>query len=150
MRLLLITANVGGGFMGLSMCLGTFLHQGIAGAGSAIVYVAATCIYGYILYVGLRACALPNKIYSVGPALWLQVPWVTSPLVTYRLSAGFTASFSYFPPVNSSFFFNIGSEFQLGILRSERWGLGANAAAIVLLVLLHQAAGKAKSSMPAP
>ena len=44
LRLLLITATVGGGFMGLSLCVGTLL-RGISGIGSVIVLAVAVGIY---------------------------------------------------------------------------------------------------------
>ena len=146
LRLLLITATVGGGFMGLSLCVGTLL-RGISGIGSVIVLAVAVGIFGYIFYAGLCACVYPDEIYRVGPALWLQIPWVTSPLIAYRLSAGFSLSASYYPPFNFGFFFNIGSEFILNLARPDRWGLGVNFAAVILLLLLRHSAGASNKAL---
>lgn len=146
LRLLIITATVGGGFMGLSLCIGILL-RGISGLGSIVVFLAAVSIFGYILYAGLRACAYPDEIANTGLALWLQVPWVTSPIISYRLSAGYSFSASYYPPVDFGFFFNLGSEFILNLLRPDRWGIGVNFAAIILLLLLRRSVSASSQAL---
>ena len=65
-------------------------------------------------------------------AMALQVPRFSSPLVAYKLSAGFQLVVALMGGrFNTSF--SLGSDFQLNLLQQLPWGAGVNLFALLML-----------------
>jgi hypothetical protein len=68
-------------------------------------------------------------------AFALQVPWISSPLVTYRFTAGFQLSAGIIGGGLTASF-RLGSDFHFFLLQPHPVGLGINVAALAVLVFL--------------
>ena len=86
LRMVLVTASVGGGFTGFVVILtavGTPMP-----AASRIILVAFAALYAFVVAAGLLFVHNPRRLMPLVVALALQVPSLSSPLVVYQFTAG--------------------------------------------------------------
>jgi len=68
-------------------------------------------------------------------ALILQIPWISSPFLTFSFSAGLRITIGIVGgSVSASYRF--GSDWQFFLLADRPWGVGINVSAIIVLILL--------------
>jgi hypothetical protein len=86
LRMVLVTASVGGGFTGFVVTL-TGLGTPLP-ASSRVILVAFAALYVFVVVAGLLFVHNPRRLVPLAVALGMQVPFVASPGVAYRFSAG--------------------------------------------------------------
>lgn len=140
---LLLIASIGGGFTGFCIVLGEIVKATSFSMGHFIIYGSALFLFAFFVYAGLAFAANKANIKPLKIAFLLQIPWVSSPILVYKLASGFSLSgilhFGGF-----QFVYNLGSDFNFGILNGQPWGIGFNLAAVILFFL----ASKFQSTVP--
>jgi hypothetical protein len=135
---MLITASIGGGFAGFSVTLQGLLRSPehtFAGSCLMIVFLA---MYAFITYSGLLFVHDDRKIWPLLIAFAIQIPWVSSPFLAYRLSAGLHVTIGLVSGQPSGGF-SVGSEWQCSILQRAPWAIGTNLFAAFMVVILARA-----------
>ena len=136
----IVILTVGGGFTGFVVITQFLpsLHQGPRGAAQVTIGVAFALLYVFVLLAGLLFVHNPRRTLPVIVAVALQVPVVSSPLVSYRFSAGAHATvWAVGGRIGAAV--RLGSDFQFTILQPQPWGLGVNLFALVLMALILRA-----------
>lgn len=131
---LLLIASIGGGFLGLTIVLAQLSQVVSFSLGHLLVFGAAIIAFSYIIYAGLEFSSNPDNVRPLKIAFLIQIPWFSSPILAYKMAAGFSLS-GILHANGFNFLYNIGSDFSISILDDQSWGLGVNLAAIVLYFL---------------
>jgi hypothetical protein len=137
LRLTLITVTVGGGFTGVALTLQLFLRPSQPLA-YYLLMLAFLALFAFITVSGLVFVQNPQRADLLIVSLGLQIPWVSSPIIAYKLAAGFQVCIAL---IGGRFAggFRLGSDFQINVFQRLPWGAGVNLFALALLVLLLQA-----------
>jgi hypothetical protein len=133
LRLTLVTVTVGGGFTGVAITLQALISQQQPQA--YVLFLSFLLLFAFVTASGLIFVHNPQKTTLLIPAIALQIPWVTSPLIAYKFAVGFQVSVAL---IGGRFVggFRLGSDFQINFLQQLPWGVGVNLFALALLVLL--------------
>ena len=146
LRLTLITMTVGGGFAGFVLTFEA-LQSGLTSHSQPALNLVIMGVF-LLLNAGVTVGGLifvysPHRTNPLIVALAIQVPWISSFLVTYRFATGFDLVLSLSGPAKGedlafhlgwSFF--LGSSWTLSFSQEGQFGLGVNIWALVMLVLL--------------
>jgi hypothetical protein len=130
-----IILTVGGSFTGTVLTLQVFMSSKEA---IPMVYAMYACfigLYAYGIWAGLRFSENEEDKKHLIIFYWLQVPWVSSPIIGYRFAAGFHISGACIGDKLSGFF-RLGSDWQFNLLQSIPWGIGLNFFALVMVLIL--------------
>ncbi len=137
LRLTLIAATVGGGFMGFVICLQAMIEAKNQPAAFYALMLAFSALYAFVTSSGLVFAHAPDRTRLLSFALAVQVPWVSSPLLAYRFAAGIMLSVGLFGG-QPGFLVRLGSDIQVNFFQELPWGIGVNVAALALFVLVQQ------------
>jgi hypothetical protein len=137
LRLTLITVTVGGGFTGVALTLQLFLRPSQPLA-YYLLMLAFLALFAFITVSGLVFVHNPQRTDLLIVALGLQIPWVSSPVIAYKLAAGFQVCIALIAGRFAGGF-RLGSDFQINVFQRLPWGAGVNLFALALLVLLLRA-----------
>jgi hypothetical protein len=142
LRLILITMAVGGGFTGFVATLQSLF----ASLGQSPLYLFLTAVaiglYAFVFVSGLIFVHDPGRTKPLSLALAIQIPWVSSPFLTYKFAAGSEAVLSIGSieegrvGVHLGTNTLLGSTFAFNLLGADRWIIGVNLVALTFLVLL--------------
>lgn len=131
---LLLIASIGGGFMGVSIVLAEIINISYVTFGHILAYCTALALFSYFVYSGVAFANDKSNVRHLKLSFLLQVPWFVSPILSYKIAAGFSLSgivhFGGF-----QFLYNMGSDFSFGFLNGQSWGVGLNLAALGLYYL---------------
>jgi len=86
LRLTVIAMTVGGGFTGFTATLQTLLHAHNSKLPSLLSMILSLVLYGYVTVSGLIFVENSSRTAPILAALALQVPSISSPIVTYTLT----------------------------------------------------------------
>ena len=138
LRLTLITVTVGGGFSGVAIALQSLLAAQNQPPVNYVLMLGFIALYAFVTTSGLVLVQDPKRIDLLIVALSLQVPWVSSPLIAYKFTAGFQVCVTF---IGGHFYggFRLGSDFQINFFQHLPWGVGINLFAVALLVLVLRA-----------
>ncbi|MFA0810224.1 hypothetical protein [Microbulbifer epialgicus] len=134
-RFTLLTASIGGGFMGSAITLNYFLDSNRLALGGAIANGLALTAFLYTLYAGLQFSKSAVNTKQLYRAFLLQIPWLSSPILTYKVGAGFFLYLMY-SSQGSKYLVGFGANYSLAIFSDRPWGIGVNFAAIGFLALM--------------
>jgi hypothetical protein len=146
MRKVHLILTIGGGFLGLAITLQGFFTAKEFNAPFFLLLAAFVTLYGYGIFAGLRLVDNPDEKKHLAVFYWLQVPWISSPILVYRFASGFHVT-CVFVESKLGCFFRVGSDWQVSLFRPAPWGIGVNAFALALVVLLFK---KAPTETPKP
>jgi hypothetical protein len=137
LRLTLITVTIGGGFTGVAITLQALFRPSQPPA-YYLLMLAFLALFAFITVSGLVFVHKPERTDLLIVALALQIPWVSSPIIAYKLAAGFQVCIAL---IGGRFAggFRLGSDFQINVFQLLPWGAGVNLFALALLVLLLRA-----------
>lgn len=138
LRLTLITMTVGGGFTGFALTL-QFLFKPQSQQLVYFLFIAVFLVlYAFVTASGLLFVLNPRRTLPLFIALGFQIPWISSPLIAYRFTAGLHATVGF---VGGDFNggFRLGSDWQFNLFQKSPWGLGVNLFAVAILTLLARA-----------
>jgi hypothetical protein len=153
LRLTLITLTVGGGFTGVVVSSQALFSPQVKGPALILMCSVFVTLYVFVLAAGLLLAHNPQRVMPVVAALALQIPVVSSPLVSYRFASGLVAAVGL--GENGSFWLiRFGADWQFNLLQPLPWGVGLNLVPVVLLGALglsgrHGAAGSTTAALRA-
>ncbi|CAH0542932.1 hypothetical protein [Vibrio marisflavi] len=150
---ILLVATIGGGFLGVESTLRRFALSEHASLNMYIFLILGVALYGYILLAGLRFALNKTNIAPLKRAFLIQIPWISSPYIVYRLAAGFNFCaiahtdragnlLSIFSSGTIFMSSGLGDAFQYGLLNHAPWGIGVNYGAIILFILASRLSRK--------
>jgi len=128
---LLLISSIGGGFAGITVTFGQIFNISYFTLGHFIIFGSALSLFGYFIYAGLSFANDKINIKHLKIAFLLQIPWFTSPILSYKIASGLSLSCLFYPG-SFNFLYNIGSDFSFGIFDGQTWGIGFNLAAVGL------------------
>lgn len=134
-RSTLLIVSIGGGFMGSVTALNYFLAFNRLTIEGSIVNGLALTVFLYALYAGLQFSKSTANTKQLSRAFLLQVPCLSSPILTYKIATGISLSLMY-SAHGSNYFIGLGANYALAIFNDRPWGLGVNLAAIGFLALI--------------
>jgi len=148
LRLTLITMTVGGGFAGVLITGHSLVHSEGQGLPYLVIMAAFLTLYTLVTASGLLFVHDPRRVQPLFAALATQIPWISSPLIVYKVAAGFHAVLTIGSPEEvGTFGVHFGAEALLGSMFSfvfcsakTPWSIGVNLFALLLLVLLWKSA----------
>ncbi len=123
--------------MGLAITVQAVVVQEPTGLLDYVFAGAAIVLYMFTIVSGILFVEDPRRITPLRVAWFLQMPWVSSPVLVYgfcsgcRIIAGLGLTDGR---LSASFHF--GSDFQFFILGSHPWFVGINIFAVLVLVSL--------------
>jgi hypothetical protein len=97
----------------------------------AFIALIHCCVAGVLLAIDEKRTSLMRL------ALWLQIPVISSPIIVWIFSAGFSLNLTWIGKVLGVNFW-LGSQYQFNLLQELPWGGGANLYAVLMLVLLRR------------
>lgn len=137
MRQLHLVLTIGGGFTGIVLTVAAVFNTKESNPLFYAMMLAFIGLYSFGVYAGLQfADDRESKDLDLLIAYyWLQVPWLSSPVLSYRFASGFQVSggWSGNQPFGG---FRLGSEWQFSLAKAAPWGIGLNVFALVMVVLL--------------
>jgi len=132
LRLTLVTMTVGGGFTGVAISFQLLLSPQVRQPASFVLTSVSLALFAFVTFSGLLFVHNAQRTRPMVVAMALQVPRFSSPLVAYKLSAGFQLVVALMGGrFNTSF--SLGSDFQLNLLQQLPWGAGVNLFALLML-----------------
>ena len=136
LRVITVLLTVGGGFTGFAMTLQQLFRASALPLGSVIVIYVFLLLYAFVTASGILFVQNDNRIAPLLVAFALQVPWISSPLLTYRFTAGFHVTAGI---IGGGFNggFSLGSDWVCILFKSDApYGAGVNLFAIVMLAIM--------------
>lgn len=153
LRLVLVALSVGGGFTGAAMTLPLLLHPVVHSFSHMLMTACFFLLFGFVTVSGLMFVANWEKTRLLFVALALQIPYISSPLLTYKFGTGLPVFVIVgFPEAGRvGLYFGgdaaLGSTWRFGYGEDVPLQIGVNVAAAVMLFLLWQAVQAAKPSL---
>jgi hypothetical protein len=130
---LFILLSIGGGYLEVVLMFQLFTE--IKGQIAGYVLVSAMiATFAFGVFCGFKFIEDEQK--GLRLLRWffgIQIPILSSPIITYRLSAGAGINLSWIGS-NMSFFWRFGSEMGVWILQDRPWGLGLNLFALAMFL----------------
>ena len=120
--------------MGVSIVLAELLKVSNFTLGYFFIFGLALILFSYFIYAGLAFASNNENNKHLKITFLLQIPWVSSPILVYKIAAGFSLS-GLFHAGGFNYLYNIGSDFYFGIFNGQSWGFGLNVAAVGLYYL---------------
>ncbi len=146
LRLTLITTTVGGGFTGFAATFRA-LQSGLSSHSQPTLNLLTMVLF-LILNAGVTASGLsfvydPNRTEGLIASLAIQIPCISTSLITYRFATGCELVLSITGPAKGEdlafhlgWAYFLGSSWTLSISEERQFGLGVNVWALTMLVLL--------------
>jgi len=146
-RLSLILLTVGGGFCGFAITwqsLCNVLKSSENNPVNIILLVIFLALYGLVVASGLVFAHDQRKSAFLFVSFILQVPWISSPVFSYRFTAGLHATVGN---VGGNWIggISLGSDWQCALMQQAPWGFGLNLFAVFMLILLARFVRTSKS-----
>jgi hypothetical protein len=152
LRLTLVTVTVGGGFTGVALMLQSLLTAGGHPPQPMANYVLMSVFFALFAFVTVSGLVFVHDARRIKPlivALGIQVPWVSSPLLVYKFTAGFETCVAVGIIGNFYGGFQLGSNYQFSYFQWQSpWGVGVNLFALAILVLLAWSPKWIKNQVP--
>lgn len=134
LRYLALIVTIGGGFSGIVFSMAAFYRMD----GSLIYLIIISLfigLYSFIVFSGLRF-SVTNDYQKIHYALMLQIPWVSSEVIAYRLSSAFQMSV-LFKEGGLDWRIKLGSDFDFFLFNTNLpQGMGINLFALLVLILV--------------
>jgi hypothetical protein len=137
LRLTVIARTVGGGVTGISVTA-RYLFEATDGW---FLYLVGLAVFAFIAAGGLFFVHNPRAIRVVLIAFALQIPWISTPLITYQLYSACGASIGVMDGKFQGEIAWVGSRWELSLFKGGDWGLGINLIAAVIFMFLWRSAG---------
>jgi hypothetical protein len=144
-----LVLSIGGSFIGLAITFQSFFTPNEVAPLYYAMVSGFVVMYGYGLYAGLRFADDRNDTGSLIVFYWLQVPWISSPVLAYRFTSGFHFSGGIFNG-QLNWIFRAGSEWQFSFLQSAPWGAGLNVFALAMALFLMKKRRANQALVPTP
>ncbi|HEX3356973.1 MAG TPA: hypothetical protein VHS31_08385 [Tepidisphaeraceae bacterium] len=127
--------SVGGGFTGLVITLQMLFSPQVNSPPLAIICTIFILLYLFVLISGLLFVHNPQRVMPLAVALVLQIPIVSSPILSFQFVAGcmMGGGVTEAGPFGGV---KIGADWQFNVLRALPWGVGINVIPLILFFAL--------------
>jgi hypothetical protein len=135
LRWFILILTIGGGFAGAAVTVQVLFQPTTTGLINIALCCGFLALYLFTILSGLLFADNPRRTIPIIVALILQIPWVSSPILSYSFSAGSRLTVAF---VGGDFRLSylFGSDWQVFILQNKPWGVGLNLFALVVLLVL--------------
>ncbi len=126
---------VGGGFAGFVLTLQMILDGPQLDAVTASIGWLAELGLAYFVVAGVAVSQNDKYLPMAMAAYILQIPWLLSPIMTYRFAAGLALNvFVAGDNIGCTYF--LGTQWYVGMARGDVWGFGLNWVAIAMVIVV--------------
>jgi len=149
LRLAIITLTIGGGFTGFSITLQQLLKPQSDQALYLVVVLVFLALYAFVLGSGIAFVHNQQRIRPLLIAFAIQVPWISSEIITYKFTAGFHATIGV---IGGGFTggFSVGSAWLGALFQRSPFGIGVNLFALLMVIVLAQPARAIPDNVSGP
>ena len=135
LRWLIVITQVGGGFTGIAITLGYLQNSGSTPPSGLIIPVGFIGLYLFVILAGALFAHDERRTRLLRAAFWLQIPLISSPIIAWGFSAGFSLNLTLIGSELGANFW-LGSFWQFFLFGELPWGVGINLFAVLMLFLL--------------
>lgn len=135
LRWILIITQVGGGFTGIAVTLDYLQNSGNTPSSRLMILMGFVALYAFVTIAGVLFARDERRTRPLRTALWLQIPLISSPIIAWGFSAGFSLNLTLIGPELGANFW-LGSFWQFYLFGDLPWGIGINLFAALMLFLL--------------
>jgi hypothetical protein len=136
--------TVGGGFTGVVVTLQSLFASLSQSPLYLLLTAVGVALYAFVFVSGLIFVHDPHRTKPLSVAFAIQIPWITSPFLTYKFAAGSEAALSIGNLEEGKVGVHLGTDTLLGsaftlklnLLQEGRWIIGVNLVALTIFVLL--------------
>lgn len=151
LRISIIFLTVGGGFCGFAatwQVLVNALKSAPHNPTDIFLLVVFLALYGFVTIAGLVFSQNQRKILPILISFGLQIPWISSPFLSFRFTGGLHATIGI---VGGGFGggVSLGSDWQCSLFQQAPWGVGVNLFALFMFILLAHSACASKQRFDA-
>jgi hypothetical protein len=146
LRLTLVAVSVGGGVTGVYASMDALVNKKELEPISYAILTGALLIYAFVAASGLVFVQNPRRVGLLQVGLALQCPWVSSPILVYKLVCAALALVSVtLNGKSGKLGIHFGVNFQLetlfrgGTAEGDSWEFGCNLFPVFFLVLVRRA-----------
>ena len=137
LRWALIITQVGGGFTGIAIT-GDYLYNSEHMPPPIIVVSTIfIALYTFVTVAGVLYALNEQRTGPLRVALWLQIPWISSMIITWKFVAGFSFALTLFDGRLNVVYW-LGSFWQFNIFEEQPAGIGINLFAVLMLYFLKR------------
>lgn len=131
MRRLHLILTIGGGFLGIAITLQGLFATSAVNILGYLMFGGFLVLYGFGISIGFRLAEGDIPWSRLALYYWMQVPWISSPLIAFRFTSGAQATLGIINgQLQSSF--RIGSEWNFVLFHEAPWAVGVNIFGLVL------------------
>lgn len=129
-----LIASIGGGFAGFLTTFIPFGQQPFS-VGLLLLVLLFMSLFGYGIYAGLKFAANTVDDRSLLIFYALQIPWLTSPVLSYQLASVGQITFGFRGfSIHAQYY--LGSNWFCSVFQPNTFGLGVNFLALGLFIFL--------------
>lgn len=126
-----------GGFAGIANIFGSLLNRENTEPIVVLISIAFMALYAFVTIAGVLFALDERRTKPLRLALCLQIPLISSPLIAYRFSAGFSLIVALIGTELGVNFW-LGSIWQFNLFGELPWGIGINLFALLMLFLIRR------------
>lgn len=147
LRWTIIITQIGGGFTGIAITLGYLQNSGSTPPSGLIIPVGFIGLYLFVILAGAFFAHDERHTRLLRAAFWLQIPLISSPIIAWGFSAGFSLNLTLIGSELGANFW-LGSFWQFYLFGELPLGIGINLFPVLMLFLLGRTKGPQVGSAP--
>ncbi|WP_226648594.1 hypothetical protein [Microbulbifer variabilis] len=137
-RRVLLFASIGGGSIGSIMVAIDIATSDQLTKETVISNGLLIVVFIYTVYAGLQFSRSRSSIKNLTRAFFLQIPWITSPIISFKIASGIGASFAIiYSTLNYKYRLSLGADYTLSLYSDQPLGIGINLAAVSFLIFIQ-------------
>jgi hypothetical protein len=147
LRWALIITQVGGGFTGIVITLDYLQNSENMDPPGLVISIGFVTLYAFVTVAGMLFAQNERRTSPLRAALWLQIPWISSPIITWQFTAGLCVAIALIgesPGVE----FWLGSIWQFYLFGDFPLEIGLNLFPVLMLYLLGRMRDPQADSQP--
>jgi len=135
LRWALIITQVGGGFAGIVITLDYLYNSENTPPPVIVISMGFVALYTFVTIAGVLFAQDGRRTWLLRGALWLQIPWISSPIIAWRFTAGLSIAVTLIDSEIGVAYW-LGSIWQFDLFGDVPTGIGINLFAVLMLYLL--------------
>ena len=147
LRWALIITQVGGGFTGIVITLDYLYNSENTLTPVIVISMGFVALYTFVTIAGVLFAQNERRTLPLRAALWLQIPWISSPIIAWHFTAGLCVAVTLIGEAPSVEFW-LGSVWQFYLFRELPVGIGVNLFPVLMLFLLGRVLNPQEGSTP--
>lgn len=136
LRWTLVVTQIGGGFLGIVTTLVYMFGSEDMPFMLLVILLVFIGLYTLVTVAGVLLAIDERHTTLMGIVIGLQIPIISSPIIAWIFSAGFSLNLTWIG-AELGFNFWLGSQWQVNVFQELPWGIGINLFAMLMLILLR-------------